>query len=183
MHIKRWILRQLALMIYVCLYTASLSLQTALAREGIGARIVHVIDGDSLVAEWEGRVLTIRLWGIDAPEWGQAFSDEAKKLCQTFVEGKTIAVQEKYRDRYDRVVAVVWVEGRLLNEDMVRQGMAWVHRRYCDEEICSDWSESEKAARGEGVGLWKDARPTAPWEWKSRKGRREQEVNSGRVTR
>ncbi len=147
------------------------------AGESAVARVSHVIDGDSLAVESKGRSYQVRLWGIDSPEWGQSFSGEAKALCRDMVEGRTIEIQEKYRDRYGRVVALVKVDGRVLNEEMISRGMAWVHIRYCDEEICAVWRVREHEARSLGKGLWADRRPLAPWKWKSMQRTRRE--NSG----
>lgn len=145
------------------------------AEEGsVVARVTHVVDGDSLAVESGGRSYQVRLWGIDAPEWGQRFSTDAKTLSRDLVEGKIVEIKGKYRDKYDRLVATVMVDGKVLNEEMVSCGMAWVHIRYCDEEICAVWRKKEDEARSLGRGLWADRRPVAPWKWKSRQsGRRE----------
>lgn len=153
----------------ICLCCCWFFVRAVGARETVEARVSHAIDGDSLAVESNGRSFQVRLWGIDAPEWGQPFSREARSLCRDLVEGKTIAVHPKYKDKYNRVVAVVEVDGRVLNEEMVRRGMAWVHIRYCDEEVCSDWRKSEQSARVSGSGLWSDPGRIAPWKWKSRR--------------
>ncbi|MDP3480383.1 MAG: thermonuclease family protein [Desulfoprunum sp.] len=140
-----------------------------LAGEQSMVRVTRVIDGDSLAVENKGRAYQIRLWGIDSPEWGQSFSSEAKALCRDLVEGRTIEIQEKYRDRFGRVVALVKIDGRVVNEEMIRRGMAWVHIRYCDEEICAVWRQREREARNRGLGLWADPNPLAPWEYKGLK--------------
>ncbi len=136
------------------------------------ARVTLVIDGDSLVVERAGRSYQVRLWGIDSPEWGQRFSHAAKALCRDLAEGRIIRMQEKDRDMYGRIVAFVEVDGRVLNEEMIDRGMAWVHIHYCDEEICADWRRKEQEARELGRGLWADRHPLPPWKWKSQKGAR-----------
>lgn len=157
----------LAVLCIVILASAGLG-QSIAADERVIGRVIKVVDGDSLAVESEGQSYQVRLWGIDAPEWGQRFSADAKALCRDLVEGKIIAIEGKYLDRYDRVVAIVTVDGRVLNEEMISRGMAWVHIRYCDEEICTAWRTREQEARNLGRGLWVDRQPLAPWRWKSR---------------
>jgi micrococcal nuclease len=139
------------------------------AAGGDAVRVVQVIDGDSLKVESGGRYFQVRLWGIDAPEWQQAFSAKAKAVCRDLTAGKNVSLEEKYNDSYGRTVAVVRVNGTVLNEELVKRGLAWVHVRYCDEEICALWQDLEAEARRRRLGLWKDRNPTPPWRWKSQR--------------
>lgn len=139
------------------------------ATGGDSVRVVQVIDGDSLKVERGGRYFQVRLWGIDAPEWQQAFSAQAKAVCRDLTAGKNVSLEEKYGDSYGRTVAVVRVNGTVLNEELVKRGLAWVHVRYCDEEICALWRDLEADARRRHLGLWRDRNPTPPWRWKSQR--------------
>jgi len=130
------------------------------------AVVDRVVDGDSLKVRQGYRSFQIRLWGIDTPEHGQPYAAKAKSHCRRIVEGKRIVLRRKYVDRYDRVVALVWVDGKLLNEELVRQGTAWVYDRYCDEGVCEAWNDLEQEARKRRIGLWRDGSPVAPWIWK-----------------
>ncbi|MBB5346627.1 thermonuclease family protein [Desulfoprunum benzoelyticum] len=132
------------------------------------AVISRVVDGDSLKVRQHNRSFQIRLWGIDTPEHGQRYAAEARSQCRRIVAGKKIVLQPKYLDKYNRVVALVWVDGMLLNEELVRRGAAWVYDRYCDEEVCQTWNDLEQEARVRRIGLWRDDSPVAPWEWKGR---------------
>lgn len=135
------------------------------------AVVSHVIDGDSLEIVQGGRSYQARLWGIDTPEYDQDFAGKAKKYTRRMVEEKTIVFSKKYTDRFDRVVVMAWVDGTLLNEKLVKEGLAWVHVRYCDEEICKSWRQFEQEARKKRIGIWENDRPVPPWQWKSRQYR------------
>ena len=132
------------------------------------AVVVRVVDGDSLKVRQHNRSFQVRLWGIDSPEHGQRYAAEAGSQCRRIVQGQKIVLRPKYLDTYDRVVALVGVDGMLLNDELVRQGAAWVHDRYCDEGVCATWNDLEQAARGRRIGLWRDDSPVAPWIWKGR---------------
>ena len=56
-----------------------------------------------------------------------------------------------------------------LNEALVRQGFAWVYRKYCKADFCTDWLEVERGAKGSGLGLWGDINAVPPWEFRRRK--------------
>ena len=129
--------------------------------------VVRVLDGDSLRVRQGGRIVTIRLYGIDCPEYGQKFWREAKATASDLVRGKNVTVEPLDTDRYGRIVAVVGSRDRSVNKELVRRGMAWVYPRYCKAQpLCRGFEEMEKAARARKLGLWRDGRPVPPWVWK-----------------
>lgn len=130
------------------------------------AKRVH--DGDSLtVRRNNGALVNVRLYGIDAPELKQASGPAAKKLLVSLAARQSLNVQSVDRDRYGRTVALVRLkDGRLINEAMVAQGQAWVYDQYCREELCARLRELEDQARAEGRGLWAQANPTRPSDWR-----------------
>jgi endonuclease YncB( thermonuclease family) len=69
-------------------------------------------------------------------------------------------------DRYGRTVAFVRVGDALVNEELIRQGLAWVFTRYCDRPICQEWKALEEEARKARRGLWSMAKPIPPWEFR-----------------
>lgn len=76
-------------------------------------------------------------------------------------------------DRYGRLVGEVLLpDGRNLNHELVRAGMAWWYRRYAQEDTTLAQLEAE--ARAARRGLWRDPHPVPPWEWRrtQRQGQR-----------
>ena len=135
-------------------------------------KVVRVLDGDTLEALKDGAAVRVRLYGIDAPEKGQAFGKRAKQYAAELVFGKTVKVREKDRDRYGRTVGEVFLEdGRNLSRELVRAGLAWWYRRYAPKD--AELETLERKAREARAGLWADADPVPPWEW--RKGKRGKE--------
>jgi len=99
-----------------------------------------------------GKGERIRLHGIDCPEKRQAFGNRAKQFTSKLVFGNTVTVQVMDRDRYGRTVGVVLLpDGRSLNHELVRAGLAWMYRRYTNDQSLSDL---EAEARVAGRGLW-----------------------------
>jgi hypothetical protein len=112
--------------------------------------------------------MTIRLAGIDAPETGQDQGSAARQIASDLVFGKEVTIEPRSTDRSGRTVAeVVLPDGRSLDQEMVRAGMAWWYRRYvpADEELAA----IEADARAARKGLWAQSNPIPPWDW--RKGR------------
>lgn len=131
--------------------------------------VVGVSDGDTITVMRDGKGEKIRLYGIDAPEGGQAFSNGAKRFTSEMVYGKTVEVETKGTDPYGHIVGMVNVDGQCLNEALIKNGFAWVYRKYCIEAFCEDWLNLEILARYGKTGLWSDPDPTPPWEY--RKGK------------
>ncbi len=101
-------------------------------------RVVGVSDGDTITVLHNGKGERIRLHGIDCPEKRQAFGNRAKQFTSTLVFGKTVTVQALDQDRYGRTVGVVLLpDGRSLNHELVRAGLAWMYPRYTDEQRVS----------------------------------------------
>ena len=130
--------------------------------------VVGISDGDTITVMHEGRGEKIRLYGIDCPEKSQAFSKKAKKFTSEMVYGKTVEVEPKDIDRYGRTVALIYVDGKSLNETLVKNGFAWVYRKYCKEAFCEDWLDFEVVARYGKIGLWVEPDPIPPWEFRTR---------------
>jgi len=127
-------------------------------------------DGDSLkVRRADKTVVALRLYGIDAPELKQAYGRHAQKLLSSLAAGRQLQVEPLETDRYGRTVALVRLpDGALLNEVMVAEGLAWVYDEYCHADICQRLRELEQQARRERRGLWAEADPTPPAEWRRR---------------
>ena len=136
---------------------------TAAAGEQFAAEAVEIIDGDSFWVVAAGRRVEIRLWGVDCPEWTQPYSREAEEKTSQLLMGKELLVQTEDTDVYGRTVAQVFVGEQNINEELVRQGAAWVFSRYCRQPICSQWRTLQEEAQQQGVGLWSLPNPEPPW--------------------
>ena len=133
------------------------------------AIVIKVIDGDSLEVSQNGTVNSIRLYGIDAPEWKQPYSRKARAYLQKLLSGKEILFEELYTDRFGRSVALVHYQGSCINQLLIEKGLAWVHIYFCHKDICEYWKKLERIAKKENRGLWKEKNPVPPWIWKRSK--------------
>ncbi len=129
--------------------------------------VVKVLDGDSIRVRRGSKVIEVRLYGIDCPEWKQAYGNRARKYTKARLEHQAVSVEPMDVDRYARVVALVSTSGRLVNRELVRDGFAWMYPKYCRREpLCSELGRLESEARSRRLGLWKDPDPVSPWPWK-----------------
>jgi micrococcal nuclease len=82
------------------------------------------------------------------------------------VFAKVVEVEPVDQDRYGRTVAFVRVKDTLVNEKLIRQGLAWVYNRYCKRPVCEEWRQLEAEAWAARRGLWSMPKPVAPWEFR-----------------
>jgi micrococcal nuclease len=130
--------------------------------------VVGVVDGDTADIRLQSGMIRVRLHAVDAPERDQPHGTASKQALSKLVYGKSVHVEAIEQDRYDRLVARLWLDELDVNAEMIKQGAAWVYRRYADDAA---YCAYEKAARDLGRGLWalpREQRP-APWEWRRRK--------------
>ena len=154
----------------VCL---SLVLACTAHAENITGRVVGVADGDTVTVLDSDKVQhKIRLSGIDAPETKQPFGNRSKESLSELAFGKTVNVETEKRDRYGRQIGKVLVNGRDVNLVQVERGMAWFYRLYQREQSPNDrrlYEAAETAAKADKRGLWRDANPVPPWEFRHTK--------------
>ncbi len=125
---------------------------------------MRIEDGDTIEVLHSLRAERIRLHGVDAPEKSQAFGSRARQFTAGMVFGLIVTVRAKGRDRYGRTVAEIALpDGRILNRELVANGFAWHYKRYSSY---LDLARLEATARAQKRGLWVDAHPIAPWEFR-----------------
>ncbi|MCB1064787.1 MAG: thermonuclease family protein [Verrucomicrobiae bacterium] len=145
----------------VCLASAR-----QISAEIIEGRVIGIHDGDSLTLLTQSQKKhRIRLAEIDAPEEGQKFAELSTKALAGKVFGKWITVKSKVRDQYSRIIGTVLLEGENVNLWMVKQGFAWHYAAYSED---SDFANAEILARKAKRGIWVNAPPMPPWEFRKR---------------
>jgi endonuclease YncB( thermonuclease family) len=86
-----------------------------------GEKVIEVIDGDTFFITNHQR---IRLYGVNAPELSYCMGNDAKKALSSLILGKRIFIRTPVADRYGRIMALVYQKKTLINEVMLRSGMA-----------------------------------------------------------
>ena len=163
-----------ALVGFALLLTAA----TATAADSYRIAVTRVSDGDTV----RGRKLAvkgnpevrIRLYGIDAPETkGRTWDAQpGGKESSTFLRhmlpvGDVVTVNVVDVDRYKRDVAILTMQdGRVVQEELLRYGHAWVYPQYCKISRCEYWRSLESEAKAARRGLWHKRNATPPWEWR-----------------
>lgn len=124
---------------------------------------VGVSDGDTITILQGTKQVKVRLYGIDCPEKNQPYGKSAKIFTSSLVYGKYVSLDIKDTDRYGRTVAIVYQDKTCINEELLKNGFAWVYTQYYKGET---WQKLEAEAREAQIGLWRDDSPTPPWEWR-----------------
>lgn len=135
---------------------------------GYSAYCVAVIDGDTIKVKVKGTEQKIRLYGIDCPESGQLFGTPAKQKTEQLVYQKSVRIEVMDIDRYKRKVAIVTVGKKVLQEELLKAGLAWHYSKYCKAPFCHKWKQLEIMARQQKIGLWKQKNAIPPWEWRKK---------------
>lgn len=145
--------------------------------------VVGVSDGDTITARCTDPAggyerMQVRVQGIDAPEKKQPFGARARQALSDLTFNRWAEFRCGKTDRYQRKVCSVWVapaskpDGpRTLDAGlaMVGTGMAWWYRAYAREQTPQERGQyeiAESEARSRGSGLWADAQPVPPWNWR-----------------
>lgn len=125
--------------------------------------VVSVHDGDTLTMLVDRLQVRVRLEEIDAPESRQAFGTRSKQSLSEMCFGKEAKLTSSGHDRYGRTIGRITCAGVDANAEQLRRGMAWIYPQYAKDRKLF---EIEAHARTARVGLWADAAPVAPWEWR-----------------
>lgn len=159
--INRWrwaILVAVVAVVWLCLPLLA-------SAEQFTGKVVGISDGDTISVLREGKAVKVRLYGVDAPEQAQAFGTKARQLTGDLAFQREVTVVIHATDRYGRLVGEVLLpDGRTLNHELVRAGLAWWYRQYAPKDTALAQLEAE--AKTAKRGLWADAQPVPPWEWR-----------------
>jgi endonuclease YncB( thermonuclease family) len=162
------------LVAFVALHLVSVS-SCATPRKVEGT-VTRVTDGDTLIlVTGEGTKLKVRLYGIDAPEIrhervpGQPFGREAKDALTELALGRKVTLEIVDIDTHRRMVGIVRISGVDINQEMIGSGLAWAYRRYLSAPYASVYIAAEKEARSRRLGLWRQANPDPPWNFKRKR--------------
>lgn len=134
------------------------------------AKVSGVVSGDTITLFDEKRVYTVRLYGVRCPRKDRPWGRDAREFVTQLVFGKTVEVRIVSEVPGDRSSAIIILEGQVVNEEVLKKGLAWVNAPVCRQPVCSKWTELESEAKAAKEGLWRESEAAQPWEGK-RKGR------------
>lgn len=89
--------------------------------------VVHVFDGDSMEVRRDGVTEQVRVIGIDAPERGECGAEAARHQARHLLDGVEVTLvpgAEDDRDRYDRLLRYIEIDGADYGLAMINSGLA-----------------------------------------------------------
>jgi endonuclease YncB( thermonuclease family) len=133
------------------------------------AKVIGVVDGDTVDVLYHDLPLRIRMEHIDAPEkrGNQPYGNKAKLMISQLCFGQRVKILTAGDfDMGGRLIAeIINEDGINVNMEMVKQGYAWHFKKYSNE---MSYDHLETEARKAHRGLWQDKNPIAPWDFRKR---------------
>lgn len=131
-----------------------------------GYQVVRVVDGDTIVIDYQGKQEKVRLLRVNTPEsvhpdkkqnipMGKTASEYTKKRLAG--ESVDLKYEGDRRDRYGRLLAYIFVGGTNFNIELLRQGLSPYYTAYGPSvRYDNKFREAERQARKQGLGIWGD---------------------------
>ena len=133
-------------------------------------KVIRVVDGDTIVVRYNGKYEKVRLLCVNTPE--SVHPDKKQnipmgKVASRYVEKKLLDEYGRYvdlkfemdriRGNHGRLLAYVFVNGKNLNIDLVRQGLSPYYTKYGrSQKYDAEFRVAEKQARKEKLNIWSD---------------------------
>lgn len=126
-------------------------------------KVVRVVDGDTFIIDYNGSEERVRLIGIDTPE--SVHPNESKNTEEGIktsnytkerLEGKIVKIEldVQERDQYGRILAYVYIDGKMYNKELLELGYAKIATYPPNVKYVEDFTKIQKEARENKVGLW-----------------------------
>ena len=131
------------------------------AKTWTNVQVLKVIDGDTIQCRLGGRIETVRLLGIDAPEMYTDLGCIAREFVTRELKGSRVEVVKCGRDRYGRILALVFYKKpgqreRFLQSALLVEGLARVMEvQPLPERLSQAFRQAEGLARAYRLGLWR----------------------------
>jgi micrococcal nuclease len=131
----------------------------------VAVELVKAVDGDTISVMFEGKKENVRMLLVDTPETShpklgvQPFGPEAKAFTKELVEQADLLELEfdigPNRDKYSRLLAYVYADGKMVQESLLEKGLARVayiyppNTRYVDK-----FDDLQRISRDKALGIW-----------------------------
>lgn len=153
-------MKLLKILFFILMFLLSMSCYAAYT-EQYNALVIGIIDGDTVkVLKSDKSQVKIRLENIDAPEKGQAYSNQSKQFLSKLIYKKNVYISVSAIDPYGRYIATIYLDDINVNKEMVKAGYAWAYRYFLND---NEYITLENQAKSSKLGLWKDNKPIEPY--------------------
>ncbi|TYR81809.1 thermonuclease family protein [Priestia megaterium] len=130
---------------------------------GVAGKVTRVVDGDTLkVTLLDGKEETVRLVLVDTPETKhpqlnvQPFGPEASEYTKSRLNGEEVTLEfdVQERDQYGRLLAYVWVDNELFNQELIAKGLARLAIFPPNTKYVDDFRKGQTKAKKSKKGIW-----------------------------
>jgi micrococcal nuclease len=150
---------------FFCLFLFVFS--DAFCQQIFTGKVIKIVDGDTFdMLIKNNTTIRVRMNGIDCPEKKQAFYSNSKKTLSVYIFGKNVKVISTSKDKYKRILGVVFLNKKNVNLQMVANGFAWHFKKYSSDIILA---KAEINAKSKKLGLWQLPNPISPWDFRKTK--------------
>lgn len=127
-------------------------------------KLIKCIDGDTAKFLYNNEEIKVRFLAVNTPEIGEnvePYGEEASKYtCDRLNSAKKIELEldqesDKY-DKYNRLLAWIFIDGELLQLDLVSQGYAEVKYIYGNYKYLNELKIAQETAKNQKIGIWKE---------------------------
>lgn len=128
-----------------------------LQKEEILAELSYCVDGDTMIFEIKGEEVKVRLLAVDAPELSDEYGKQSREFSRETLEGSRITLVREAgeeKDKYNRDLYWVYADGELLQELLLREGLAKIDYVYSDYSLLTKLKTAENEAKREKRGIW-----------------------------
>ncbi len=134
------------------------------------AKVVAYSSGTAFaVLDATDKLRRIKLTGVDAPERKQRFAAEARALASQWLGSASIEIAVDATDKEQRIHGRVTVNGNDIGLVLIEAGLAWcdpTDEGHLPPAIRAAYRQGCEQARSQRRGLWQEANPTPPWEYR-----------------
>jgi len=124
-------------------------------------KVLEITDGDTIKIDYNGTTEKVRLIGIDTPETNECFNVEATNKLKSLIENHNVEIEadptQGERDKYDRLLLFIWLDGELVNKTMISEGYAHEYTYNLPYKYQKEFKDTQKEAQNTKRGLWGDA--------------------------
>lgn len=166
-------------------FTASILLISNTFAKEYSGTVLSNHDGDTLLVKIGNKKEKVRLLGVDTAEIAQGYwGAEAQKFTQKLTKGKEIKLETdvQERDKYNRLLAYVYVDGVFLNELLVKEGYAQLLTYAPNVKYVEILKKSQVEAKSSSKGIWgKDGLKETPYEFRHKDSKKTQKTPKTQV--
>jgi len=156
------IVNRVSILIIVILLFSNYFCLCAFAETG---KVIKCLNGDSYIVMNGINRINIKLWGVECPQKGQPWSEQATNYVKSLILNKNIEYQTKIQTSKNELYSIVKLnDNRCLNIEILKRGYGWWN--YIQEKSNPEYRKAELSARYSLKEIWSDNSSIPPWKWR-----------------